>query len=256
MTPTDRPACPTRGLATPLRAAWWVAIAAALPAVVAPAVCLGQDSAAPSGRSPASPRARAEPPSDPDDPVRASSPVRRAAPVRRVEGHAAAGPLHAPFEEVDAGRDDTGGIATSLRRLPLDLRLPAGFDRVYRVPGREDLYMRANGALYAVFPKSEYRASGRGVVPVTPTDVVYRIGLAPAAPRGPPPAPRAARVDRRVVARIATATLPAVGRGAERPDEAAPAAAGPSTRRGDDRPGVDADPWGHLALGRPRVVRE
>jgi hypothetical protein len=194
-------------------------------------------------------------------------PVRPGSPVRRVSGLSAAGPLRAPFEVVDAGREDTGDLATSIRRLPLDLRLPTGFDRVYRVPGRDDLYMRANGALYAVFPKSEYRATRSGERPVTPTDVVYRIGLAPEGPLVPPPAPNAARIDRRIDARIAAAPTPAtepMGSGARGDRGTDPSPPAPTTRDTDpaarSRAATDPDPllnpWAHLALGPARVNRE
>jgi hypothetical protein len=194
-------------------------------------------------------------------------PVRPGSPVRRVSGLSAAGPLRAPFEVVDAGREDTGDLATSIRRLPLDLRLPTGFDRVYRVPGRDDLYMRANGALYAVFPKSEYRATRRGEQPVTPTDVVYRIGLAPEGPLVPPPAPNAARIDRRIDARIAAAPTPAtepMGRGASGDRTSNPSPSAPATSDADPAalshaatdPDPRLNPWAHLALGPARVTRE
>ena len=47
-------------------------------------------------------------------------------------GNAAAGQLHDKLEAIDAGRDDLGGHATSFRLMPLDMRLPTSFQRVYR----------------------------------------------------------------------------------------------------------------------------
>ena len=191
--------------------------------------------------------------------------VRPGSPVRRVSGISAAGPLRAPFEVVDAGREDTGDLATSFRRLPLDLRLPTGFDRVYRVHGRDDLYMRANGALYAVFPKSEYRTTRRGEQPVTPTDVVYRIGLAPDGPLVAPPAPNAARIDRRIDARIAAAPATATDAARERRAEASADSTATLADEAPDREATSGrdssanpagNPWAHLALGPARVIRE
>jgi hypothetical protein len=92
-------------------------------------------------------------------------------------GGAAAGPLNPKLETVDAGVADRNGLDTSTRMLPIDLRLPTGFSSVYRVPGRDDMLMRGNGALYAVFAQSTYRRSARGAIPITPAGVVYSIGL-------------------------------------------------------------------------------
>ena len=86
-------------------------------------------------------------------------------------------PLRPAVEVVDAGVEDRGGIEKSFRVLPLDLRGPTGFDQVYRVPGRDDLLMRGSGALFAIFPRGLYRRTAVGTVPVTPTDVVYSIGM-------------------------------------------------------------------------------
>ena len=92
-------------------------------------------------------------------------------------GGAAAGPLNPKLETVDAGVADRNGLDTSTRMLPIDLRLPTGFSSVYRVPGRDDMLMRGNGALYAVFAQSTYRRSSRGAIPIVPAGVVYSIGL-------------------------------------------------------------------------------
>lgn len=88
-----------------------------------------------------------------------------------------AGPLRPRLERLEAGVEDRGGIEKSLRVLPVDLRLPTGFTGVFRVPGRADLMMRGNGALFAVFPRSQYRRFGSGLLPVTPADVHYSIGM-------------------------------------------------------------------------------
>ena len=56
-------------------------------------------------------------------------------------------PLRPKLEVVDQGVEDRGGIEKSFRVMPLDLRVPSGFQQVYRVPGSDDLLMRGNGAL-------------------------------------------------------------------------------------------------------------
>lgn len=64
------------------------------------------------------------------------------------------------YEIVDPGVADVSGAAQQLRLFPVDLS-PHGFERTYKVPGRNDLLMRTNGALYAVFDDSEYRRDPR-----------------------------------------------------------------------------------------------
>lgn len=61
----------------------------------------------------------------------------------------------APPEQVEQRVSDRGSLGQSLRVMPVDLS-PHGFERVYKVPGRDDLLMRSNGALYAVFTQSAY----------------------------------------------------------------------------------------------------
>lgn len=78
---------------------------------------------------------------------------------------------------VEAGRDDTSPLLTSLHEPATDLRSPVDFEKVYRVtsdtrllgrPGgrREEMYARVNNGLIAVFPKSSYDGmGGRATVP-------------------------------------------------------------------------------------------
>lgn len=84
---------------------------------------------------------------------------------------------HAPagLVRLDAGREDTGPIATSSRLLPADLRAPTGFEHVYR--GADDSLMRISGGLVATFPRSQYAGSQSGPVPLIPAGTVFRIGL-------------------------------------------------------------------------------
>lgn len=90
---------------------------------------------------------------------------------------ASAGALHPRLEPVEQGVGDRGGFQRSLRVLPLDLRLPSGFQQVYRVPGQADMMMRGNGALFAVFPRSVYRRTPLGTLPVAPPDTHFSIGV-------------------------------------------------------------------------------
>jgi hypothetical protein len=96
------------------------------------------------------------------------------------------------LEPVEAGAEDLGPIGTSLRDMRSDLRGPTDFDQVFEVPGRPDLLMRAQGGLFAVFPRSVYALTGRGFVPQVPNDTTFYIGaesLGPLAydPAAPPP---------------------------------------------------------------------
>ena len=80
------------------------------------------------------------------------------------------------LKPLDASVADRGPLALSLRNISLDLRQPTTFDRVYRAPGGDGKLMRANGALYAVFPRSVYRRTRSGTVPVIPDGTVFYIG--------------------------------------------------------------------------------
>ncbi len=80
------------------------------------------------------------------------------------------------LEAVEQTVADRGPLAMSLRNISIDLRQPTNFDRVYRVPGSTEHYLRANGALYAVFPRSVYARTRRGEVPRIPDGTVFYIG--------------------------------------------------------------------------------
>jgi hypothetical protein len=77
---------------------------------------------------------------------------------------------------VDQGFEDVGPVAASLRQERADLRVPSGFERVYEVPGVDGLLMRADGGLRAVFPRSTYRVTERGVRPIVPPGTVWTFG--------------------------------------------------------------------------------
>lgn len=91
---------------------------------------------------------------------------------------------------------DVDPLFVSQRILPIDLRLPSAFGRVYRVPGSRstlggsaetppsvlgpgELLMRVDGAVTAVFPRSVYVASGGSPQAVIPPSTVFYIGPLP-----------------------------------------------------------------------------
>lgn len=87
-----------------------------------------------------------------------------------------------PFSQpVDQGFADTNPLSASTRVLQRDLRAPSGFDRVYRLygSGSGEMYARASGGLTAVFPRSAYRSTSRGIVAEVPAGTVYYIGKLP-----------------------------------------------------------------------------
>lgn len=95
----------------------------------------------------------------------------------------ASGIAHAidpPYEIVDPGMSDVSGAAYQMRVFPVDLS-PHGLLRTYKVPGRNDLLMRTNGALFAVFDESQYKRD-RSIKKATvwrhgiPANTVFYIG--------------------------------------------------------------------------------
>lgn len=178
---------------------------------------------------------------------------------------AAAGPGRPPLEMLEPGIDDIGPARISLRFMPYEMRLPTGFERVYRVPGSDDLLMRGNGALFAVFPRSVYLRTPRGAAAVAPPGTVFHIGMP-----GPTPVDtlrervsdqraRAspARVDLLMDARIPLEDSTRVGA----PPAAAAAAPAPPAANPARRPVFPPDPestrdpFAHLALGPARIER-
>ncbi|MCC6970641.1 MAG: hypothetical protein IT434_10515 [Phycisphaerales bacterium] len=89
-----------------------------------------------------------------------------------------------PLEPVPQGTVDANPLAAPANVQPLDLRLPLGFDRVFRVvePGRSMLnqrYARSSGAITAVFPRSQYTPTRDGVIPEIPAGTIFYIGGLP-----------------------------------------------------------------------------
>jgi len=94
------------------------------------------------------------------------SPARFYTPVRDLE------PVEQTVEDVDP-------LARSIRRIERGLRQPTGFESVYRLPGDHDRFMRIDGGLYAVFPRSVYLNTRMGEVPLIPANTVFWIGPPP-----------------------------------------------------------------------------
>lgn len=179
---------------------------------------------------------------------------------------AAAGPGRPPLEMLEPGVDDIGPARLSLRFMPYEMRLPTGFERVYRVPGSDDLLMRGNGALFAVFPRSVYIRTARGATAVAPPGTVFHIGMP-----GPTPVGilREKAAEQRAHASPARVDLLRDGRmpleetmrfGAAPAPEAASRAPAPQaapTMRPVFPPDPEStrDPFAHLALGPARVER-
>lgn len=80
-------------------------------------------------------------------------------------------------QQVDPTSADRNSLSGSLRVMPVDLS-PHGFERIYSVPGRDDLLMRSNGALYAVFSQSVYSRDPRkgNLRVMIPASTVFYIG--------------------------------------------------------------------------------
>ena len=74
------------------------------------------------------------------------------------------------------------GLLGRSSHIPMaDLGIPDAWDRLYRMTGQHgDLFARRNGALTAVFPRSDYVRGRDGVVSVVPPNTVYVIGEPPA----------------------------------------------------------------------------
>lgn len=100
-----------------------------------------------------------------------------------------------PWPTLQQGHEDVEPLARSLRTQPIDFRAPTGFEQVYDLgDGR---LARIDGGLYAVFPRSTYRASESGFYPTIPPGTTFYIGPPPglataASPFPSPPIQRTA----------------------------------------------------------------
>ncbi len=80
---------------------------------------------------------------------------------------------------VDAGVADRGALSTSLRVEQADFRQDRSFEKLYRVAGSPDIFVRKSGGLSAIFRSSEYVQTASGDIPIVPAGTVYCIGEIP-----------------------------------------------------------------------------
>ena len=98
---------------------------------------------------------------------------------------------------IEPGFEDVSLLATSSKRMPVDLRMPLNFDQIYRIEGdlsrlgltgrntswlaraNTPMFARASGGLIAIFPQSEYVQTKRGMRPVVPANTTFFIGTIP-----------------------------------------------------------------------------
>lgn len=98
-----------------------------------------------------------------------------------------------PGRKIEPGSEDAAPLKIQRLEPRIDLRVPTGFDGVYQInkadifgrpqiPGApgDSLYMRMDGGLMAVFPRSVYRETSRGgLVPQIPPGTVFYLGGLP-----------------------------------------------------------------------------
>ncbi len=106
------------------------------------------------------------------------------------------------LQPVDPGVGDLSPLSASSRFLPVDLRQPTGFERVFRVPGSSrgvnslgvsdsnDRFARVSGGITAVFPRSEYTETKKGIRADIPVNTIFYIGDSPLSALPLPVGPR------------------------------------------------------------------
>jgi len=94
------------------------------------------------------------------------------------------------FQAIDATYADVSPLALSQRVLRADLRVPTGFDRVFRigVPGGETRFARIDRGVTAIFPRSTYTPTESGLLATIPPGTIFSIGgdLRALLPKAPP----------------------------------------------------------------------
>jgi len=80
------------------------------------------------------------------------------------------------LELVEESVEDRGSLSTSFRVAPLDLRQDQSFEKLYKVVGSNDVYIRRAGGLRAVFRNSVYEETEGGFIPIVPAGTIYCIG--------------------------------------------------------------------------------
>ncbi len=99
-----------------------------------------------------------------------------------VSGEAMAQPAGA--RPIEQGVGDAGPLSAPGRVVPVDLRKPLGFERVYTL-GRVDafkddeVFLRVSGGITAVFPRSVYEKTPEGTRPLIPPGTTFYIGELP-----------------------------------------------------------------------------
>lgn len=94
-------------------------------------------------------------------------------------------------KKVDPGTTDASSAAVSLRRMDVDLRRPTGFENVYLFQGADifgrgqSMFMRIDGGVTAMFPRSVYVPTRLGMLPEIPPGTIFYIGALPPGPRDP-----------------------------------------------------------------------
>lgn len=121
-------------------------------------------------------------------PVVPNTPITVVPPIVRSPVENGANGRRLQLTPVEQGVADVDAIATSLRRIELGLQEPRGFEGLYLVPGRSDLFMRADGGLYAVFPQSVYGNYKGKALPLVPNDTTFYIGQSAIEALAAPPA--------------------------------------------------------------------
>lgn len=77
---------------------------------------------------------------------------------------------------VDAGFEDRGALSDSLYVEQSNMRQDHAFEKLYKIAGSDDVYVRKSGGLSAVFRTSSYVRTPNGEIPTVPAGTVYYIG--------------------------------------------------------------------------------
>lgn len=78
---------------------------------------------------------------------------------------------------IEPSISDRGPLDASLRWIPAGLRLPTGYDQVFRLDNGG--LMRADGGLVATFEQSIYQSTRSGIAPTIPASTLFVIGGVP-----------------------------------------------------------------------------
>jgi hypothetical protein len=104
------------------------------------------------------------------------------------------------LKRVDPAVGDIGPLGVSIRDMGVDLRVPTGFQDVYRIKGRDPrdlrsesgLFVRIDGGIYAVFGRSVYTQTPQGLSVDVPPGTVFYLGGLPTSITGEPVVPLSA----------------------------------------------------------------